>query len=46
MIVIALYDYVPTEDSQLQFKTGDEIRVIKKDQSGWWDGILNNERGW
>jgi son of sevenless-like protein len=46
MNVIALYDYDPVEDSQLRFKAGDEIKVIKKDESGWWDGVLNDQRGW
>lgn len=41
-IVFALYDYDATESTELTFKAGAKISVLKKDESGWWEGKLNN----
>lgn len=30
----------------LSFRAGDIVRVIGTRPGGWWDVILNNERGW
>jgi son of sevenless len=42
----ALYDYQSTDDSSLSFRKGDIIEVLTRLDSGWWDGLLGDERGW
>ncbi|KZS90545.1 ras GEF [Sistotremastrum niveocremeum HHB9708] len=42
----ALYDYQSTDASSLSFRRGDIIEVLTQLESGWWDGLLNDERGW
>jgi len=42
----ALYDYEAQDPSALSFRAGTVIEVISQQPSGWWDGILGNERGW
>jgi son of sevenless-like protein len=44
--VRALYDYQSTDTSSLSFRAGDLIEVLSQLESGWWDGLLDNERGW
>ncbi|KAI9219122.1 ras guanine nucleotide exchange factor domain-containing protein [Blastocladiella britannica] len=45
-IVRALYDYDGGESSNLSFKADDLIQVFTQLESGWWDGLLREERGW
>lgn len=42
----ALYDYRSNDSSSLSFYRGDIIEVLTQLESGWWDGLLNDERGW
>ncbi|KAF9485897.1 ras GEF [Pholiota conissans] len=42
----ALYDYEAQDPSALSFRTGDIIEVLTQQPSGWWDGLLGEERGW
>lgn len=42
----ALYDYESRDASSLSFRKGDVIEVLTQLDSGWWDGLLNDERGW
>ncbi|EMD39992.1 hypothetical protein CERSUDRAFT_112236 [Gelatoporia subvermispora B] len=42
----ALYDYKTTDASSLSFRKGDVIEVLTQLESGWWDGLLGDERGW
>ncbi|KAI0402911.1 ras GEF [Xylaria palmicola] len=44
--VRALYDYESDDRASLSFHAGDVIQVITKLDSGWWDGVINNVRGW
>lgn len=44
--VRALYDFEATDESALSFNTGDVIEVLTMLPSGWWDGMLGNNRGW
>ncbi|KZT56335.1 ras GEF [Calocera cornea HHB12733] len=44
--VRALYDYQSTDASSLTFHKGDLIEVLTQLESGWWDGLLEDERGW
>jgi son of sevenless len=46
MYVRALYDYEADDRTSLSFKQGDIIQVITQLESGWWDGIINDVRGW
>ena len=42
----ALYDYEAQDASALSFCRGDIIEVLNQQPSGWWDGLLADERGW
>jgi son of sevenless len=42
----ALYDYESDDSSSLPFREGDIIEVLTRLDSGWWDGLLHDERGW
>jgi len=42
----ALYDYEAQDASALSFCRGDVIEVLNQQPSGWWDGLLADERGW
>ena len=42
----ALYDYQSTDTSGLSFRRHDVIRVLNKVETGWWDGVLGDVRGW
>ena len=42
----ALYDYRSQDNSSLSFYRGDIIEVLTQLESGWWDGLLGEERGW
>jgi len=38
--VVADYEYVGEDDSQLTFNEGDRIEVLEQDETGWWTGRL------
>jgi len=42
----AQYDYEAQDASALSFRRGDIIEVLTQQPSGWWDGLLGQERGW
>jgi son of sevenless-like protein len=42
----ALYDYDAQDPSALSFRRGDIIEILTQQPSGWWDGLLGDERGW
>ncbi|ETO36578.1 myosin IB heavy chain [Reticulomyxa filosa] len=44
--VIAEYTYNAEDDGQISFQVGDIIDVYEEDESGWWVGIRNGERGY
>ena len=44
--VRAMYDYESTDDSSLTFSRGDIVEVLTQLESGWWDGLIDTERGW
>ncbi|OWB75797.1 hypothetical protein B5S31_g5783 [[Candida] boidinii] len=41
----ALYDYIPQQKDDLQFKSGDKIKIIEKKSEYWWFGELNSKTG-
>ncbi|KAK5081926.1 cell division cycle-related protein [Exophiala xenobiotica] len=46
LYVRALYDYEADDTTSLSFRQGDIIQVITQLESGWWDGIIQETRGW
>lgn len=44
--VRAAYNYQSNDTSSLSFVIGDVIEVLTTLDSGWWDGLLGNDRGW
>ncbi|CAO3613857.1 unnamed protein product [Cunninghamella echinulata] len=44
--VRAIYPFHSNERASLTFAPGDEINVLSKLESGWWDGWCNGKRGW
>lgn len=42
----ALYDYDAQDASALSFRKDDIIEVLTQQPTGWWDGLLGDERGW
>ncbi|KAH7911736.1 ras guanine nucleotide exchange factor domain-containing protein, partial [Hygrophoropsis aurantiaca] len=46
--VLALHDFAPQQQNAtcLSFRAGQVIRVLNRDASGWWDGEINEQRGW
>ncbi|KAF2452621.1 cell division control protein-like protein Cdc25 [Lineolata rhizophorae] len=46
LYVRAMYDYRADDQTSLSFQQGDIIQVITQLESGWWDGVLRNTRGW
>ena len=46
LFVRALYDYDADDQTSLSFRQGDIIQVITQLESGWWDGVINDVRGW
>ena len=36
--VLALFKHDVSEEDELPFDAGDEVQVISKDDSGWWQG--------
>ena len=46
LYVRALYDYDADDQTSLSFRQGDIIQVLTQLESGWWDGVINDIRGW
>ena len=46
LYVRALYNYEPDDHTSLGFRQGDIIQVLTQLESGWWDGVLYDVRGW
>src|SRR5882757_3466652 len=42
----AKYDYQSADDASLSFRRGDIIEVLTRLETGWWDGLLGEGRGW
>jgi signal transducing adaptor molecule len=43
--VRALYDFIPTEPGELEFKKGDVIAVLESVYKDWWRGSLKGKTG-
>lgn len=46
MYVRAVYDYNADDRTSLSFRGGDIIQVLTQLESGWWDGVIDGQRGW
>lgn len=46
LYVRALYNYDADDHTSLSFRQGDIIQVLTQLESGWWDGVINDIRGW
>ena len=46
MYVRAIYDYDADDQTSLSFRQGDIIQVLTQLETGWWDGIIHDVRGW
>jgi son of sevenless-like protein len=46
LYVRALYNYDADDQTSLSFRQGDIIQVLTQLESGWWDGVINDVRGW
>ena len=44
-MVKALFDFTPQEDGELEFKKGQVIQVVEKDDANWWRGRLGDQEG-
>lgn len=44
--VQAEYPFESIDSSALSFKEGDVIEVLTRLESGWWDGLAGDRRGW
>ncbi|CAH8628960.1 unnamed protein product [Dicrocoelium dendriticum] len=43
--VITLYEYIRDKDDELTFTENQVIFVVKKNDDGWWEGIMNGVTG-
>ena len=43
--VIAIYDYQADKEDELSFSENSVIYVLKKNDDGWYEGILNGRTG-
>ncbi|KAJ5102104.1 hypothetical protein NUU61_004326 [Penicillium alfredii] len=46
LFVRAMYDYDADDHTSLSFRRGDIIQVLNQLETGWWDGVIDNIRGW
>nr|XP_022293722.1 SH3 domain-containing kinase-binding protein 1-like isoform X11 [Crassostrea virginica] len=40
-----LFDYEPENEDELKIEVGDIVEVIKQEEEGWWEGVLNGKTG-
>ena len=45
LLVEAIYEYEKDKDDELSFKAGSIIYVVKKNDDGWYEGILDGTLG-
>ncbi|XP_069011267.1 abl interactor 2-like [Embiotoca jacksoni] len=43
--VVAIYDYTADKEDELSFQEGAIIYVIKKNEDGWYEGVMNSTTG-
>lgn len=45
ILVRALFDFKGADGAGICFQVGDVIEILGQLESGWWDGVFNNQRG-
>lgn len=40
-----LFDYEPENEDELKIEAGDTVEIIKQEEEGWWEGVLNGKTG-
>lgn len=45
LLVVAIYDYTKDKEDELSFQEGAIIYVIKKNDDGWYEGVMNGVTG-
>ena len=43
--MVAIYDYACDKEDELSFMEGAIIYVIKKNDDGWYEGVMNSTTG-
>lgn len=43
--VVAIYDYYADKDDELSFQESSVIYVLKKNDDGWWEGVMDGVTG-
>lgn len=43
--MIAVYDYTADKEDELTFQENAVIYVLKKNDDGWWEGVMNGVTG-
>lgn len=44
--VFAKFQFQPQHDDELALKKGDKIKVLEKQEDGWWKGRVGTKEGW
>ena len=44
--VVAKFAFQPQHDDELALTKGDRIKVLEKQQDGWWKGRIGTKEGW
>lgn len=45
LLVVAIYDYMQDKEDELSFHEGAIIYVIKKNDDGWYEGVMSGTTG-
>lgn len=45
VIVVAIYDYYADKEDELSFQESAVIYVLKKNDDGWWEGVMDGVTG-
>lgn len=43
--VVAIYDYMQDKEDELSFQEGAIIYVIRKNDDGWFEGVMSSNTG-
>lgn len=43
--VVAIYDYYADKEDELSFQENAVIYVLKKNDDGWWEGVMDGLTG-
>ncbi|XP_054470704.1 rho guanine nucleotide exchange factor 7a isoform X2 [Anoplopoma fimbria] len=46
LLVRARFNFQQNNEDELTFDKGDIIAVIRQEDGGWWEGLLNGRTGW